>query len=165
MPTGAERIDIAALKSDDGWIPYQDRWTDFDLLNTTYIRCVRVGVWVIYNIHTHTNIPYTYIHKHTLLTDFDLLNTTYIRCVRVVVRVIYNIHTYTNIPYTYIHKHTLFHCNTTQGLARDPSNHTRPVHSQLNTYTALLPLYENAFALTTDKRQRRQKRVGMRNAS
>jgi len=37
-PTGAEAIDIAAVKSDAGWIPCQDRWADFDLLNTTYIR-------------------------------------------------------------------------------------------------------------------------------
>ena len=33
-----EVIDLEALHSPQGWVPYQDRWADFDLLNTTYIR-------------------------------------------------------------------------------------------------------------------------------
>jgi len=37
-PSGAEPIDLAALRSEHGWVPCQDRWADFDLFNTTYIR-------------------------------------------------------------------------------------------------------------------------------
>ena len=38
LPCGAQPIDLGVLKSEQGWVPCQDRWADFDLLNTSYIR-------------------------------------------------------------------------------------------------------------------------------
>ena len=36
-PSGAVPIDVSVLKT-QGWVPCQDRWADFDLFNTTYVR-------------------------------------------------------------------------------------------------------------------------------
>lgn len=38
VPSGARAVDVEALSSEAGWVPCQDRWADFDLFNTTYIR-------------------------------------------------------------------------------------------------------------------------------